>query len=583
MRRALESAVREQLDSPSGVRGLGVFGGTASPAVGAAVRSALEGIVKEAMESPSVRMRVESSITDQLTGLGYGMTVPAVRDAVATQLQDVVKDVLEAPGTRMTVEKAVDQELNGFGFGVGLTTPAIRAAVGRQLEESVRDAMRQPSTRATLVRALDSQLLGVVPGFTAPALSQAVARVLDEAVKDAVLTSDAQESIARAVRQQTARLGEAAQDPALAVMLRQQGIATVEDRRVESEPKPDVVATEGKYSNEFRGPDSFFSAHEVVIDSFESLTAEISALASKSPGMRFVWRGHQDAAWGLHSSLYRRLMIERGIKLPGEAGSRERQTFPDEDAMVRAEDAILAEAAEWRMSDQPGLELFARLQHQGGPSRLLDVTRSPFVAAWFAVEANPKTIDHDARLFALATTPPGGDSSSPGEPVLNEAMTGGRYPFWFLQDSSDRREADWGTGALRRVWVPPVYDPRIASQNAAFLLEGVPMFTKETLRLFKKPDRKRWGTADIAASMSIYARPVHPRKPLRPVKSNVAPLFTFRIKAAAKADIRSLLESAYGMTTATVYPDVQGLSKRLCSDFGWLAGMFPDPIEGKPT
>ncbi len=334
-----------------------------------------------------------------------------------------------------------------------------------------------------------------------------------------------------------------------------------------------VVVTEGEYSAEFEGPDSFFSAHEVVIDSFESLTTEISAMAAKNPGLRFVWRGHQDAGWGLHSSLYRRLMSERGIRLPGDALGGERQAFPDEDAMVRAEDAILAEAAEWRMSDRSGLELFARLQHQGGPSRLLDVTRSPFVATWFAVEASPDTNEKDARLFALATTAPGGDSSSSSEPVLNEVMTGQRYPFWFFQSVEDRRAADWGTGALRRVWVPPVYDPRIASQNAAFLLEGVPMFTQQTLRLFKNAENQRWRITDIAASMSIYARPVHPKKPLRRLKSNLAPLFTFRIKAAAKADIRALLESAYGMTTATVYPDVQGLSKRL-SGSEWLADVL---------
>ena len=428
----------------------------------------------------------------------------------------------------------------------------------------------------TVESAVDQHLSGFGLGITSPAVRDAVSRQLDNAVKDAVLTPDTQESIARAIGQQTARLGEAALDPALAVMLRNQGITSAEQRdtQPETDSKPEVVVTEGKYSQQFNGPDSFFSAHEVVIDSFESLTTEIAALAAKNPGLRFVWRGHQDAAWGLHSSLYRRLMTERGIKLPGEAGAGKHQKFPDEDAMVRAEDSILAEAAEWRMSDWPGLELFARLQHQGGPSRLLDVTRSPFIAAWFAVESHPNTDDHDARLFALATSAPGGSAASSSEPVLKEAMTGGRYPFWFFQDAKDRREADWGTGALRRVWVSPVYDPRISSQNAAFLLEGVPMFTRETLRLFKHSDRERWAITDIAASMSISARPVAPRTRVRPVKSNLAPLFTFRIKASSKSEIRSLLESAYGMTAATVYPDVQGLSKRLCFGSGWLGEPF---------
>ena len=96
------------------------------------------------------------------------------------------------------------------------------------------------------------------------------------------------------------------------------------------------------------------------------------------------------------------------------------------------------------------------------------------------------------------------------------------------------------------------------------------MFTRETLRLFKDENGKQWSIADIAASMSIYARPSHPHNRVRPNKAKLAPLFTFRIKAEAKNEIRALLESGYGMTTAIVYPDVQGLSTRLCSDSEWL-------------
>ena len=86
-------------------------------------------------------MRVENSIQDQLTGIGYGFTAPAVRDAVAAELQDVVKNALNSPRTRMTVESAVDQHLSGFGLGI--TSPAVGRAVAAELQES----SRTPSTR----------------------------------------------------------------------------------------------------------------------------------------------------------------------------------------------------------------------------------------------------------------------------------------------------------------------------------------------------------------------------------------------------------------------------------------------------
>ena len=39
--------------------------------------------------------------------------------------------------------------------------------------------------------------------------------------------------------------------------------------------------------------------------------------------------------------------------------------------------------------------------------------------------------------------------------------------------------------------------------------------------------------------------------------------FTFRIKAAAKAEIREHLESSYGLAPHTIYPDMYGLAEYL--------------------
>jgi hypothetical protein len=104
--------------------------------------------------------------------------------------------------------------------------------------------------------------------------------------------------------------------------------------------------------------------------------------------------------------------------------------------------------------------------------------------------------------------------------------------------------------------------------------------TRETLHQFKK-DKKRlekgqelhWSAADVAASMSIYARPTHPHTRPRPTNARLAPLFTFCIPAAAKGQIRDTLAHTYGYTTAMLYPDIQGISKRLRDRSDWLAEM----------
>lgn len=286
-----------------------------------------------------------------------------------------------------------------------------------------------------------------------------------------------------------------------------------------------------------------------------------------NPEMSFVWRGQQNANWGLHSSLYRHLLDHNGIACyPPGKGNPTHQTFPSEDAMLAAELAMLDEASAWRMSETPALELFARLQHHGGPTRLIDVTRNPLIAAWFAVESGHD--EADARLFALATGPA---ANVDAEQLIAEVLASSRYPFWTYESPRERARADWGTGARRRIWVPPAYDARIAAQNAAFLLEGVPLLTADTLRLFSTGTKgQHWKAADVAAAMSIHARPSDPHKRPRATKTNLAPLFTFRITAAAKDEIRQMLDRTYGYTTALLYPDIQCMSTRVRRHTDWL-------------
>ncbi|MFB6489497.1 FRG domain-containing protein [Xanthomonas perforans] len=319
------------------------------------------------------------------------------------------------------------------------------------------------------------------------------------------------------------------------------------------------------HSDAFDSPASYYAASEGHIDSFEKLNSVIATLIGKAGELPLVWRGAKNAEWGLQSSLYRRLSESNGVK-QGAAGRASEQPYPDEDQMVRAEREMLSLArGDWRFDAMSALETFARIQHAGGPTRLIDVTKNPYIAAWFAVEDDPKQNDNDARLFAIATKPVARDGSPPppDSVIQLDELGDSRMPFWHGFSSEMRQEYDWGTGARRRVWVPPSYDPRISAQNAAFIIDGVPIVSAKTASSFRIEKGRYWTKADLLASASIYAKFSSPTVKPRFSKRNFAPTFSFRITASAKKELRDVLEARFGYTRSYIYPDMAGLADHL--------------------
>lgn len=330
------------------------------------------------------------------------------------------------------------------------------------------------------------------------------------------------------------------------------------------QPEPEATA----YSSHMTSPADYFAKDEVVIESMSDLSNGIETLVDKTPDLQLVWRGARSAAWGIHSSLFRHLCQVNGVS-PPEEKPKKKQPYPNEDQMVRAEAEILSVArTDWRFDGMSALETFARIQHAGGHTRLLDVTKNPYIAAWFAVEADHATDEVDARIIAFATRP----VTLEGKPAISDPVVqldaewGDRTPAWHaLTDSTARQGADWGTGARRRLWIPPNYDPRILAQNAAFLLDGVPISTRGVNAYFRNSDNKYWSKADLLASASIFVKTAKPNlKPSYNAK-NLAPTFTFRITAKAKHLIRDFLETRFGFTKSYIYPDVTALAQHLNS------------------
>ncbi|GAA4188827.1 hypothetical protein GCM10022288_15680 [Gryllotalpicola kribbensis] len=342
--------------------------------------------------------------------------------------------------------------------------------------------------------------------------------------------------------------------------------APIANPRNYERPDPPKAA----YSEQLTSPGEYFraSGYEVEITSFAKLNSSIEVLIRNNPKLGLVWRGMRNAEWGVYSSLFRKLINDNGVRLPeqGRPMPRGEQPFPDENQMVVAEAEILRVAREeWRLDDLSALEIFARIQHAGGPTRLIDVTQNPYVAAWFAVEEHPETEDDDARLLAFATRPIAKDGDeAPDSLVRLDSDWADRVPLWHGLTGEGRPYGDWGTGTRRYVWFPPLYDPRISAQNAAFILDGVPITSEETAKFFPiKGTDEHWTRADLLAASSIYVRLANPKREARSHRSGLAPTFTFRITADAKHEIREVLEQRFGYTHASIYPDSAGLADRL--------------------
>lgn len=292
--------------------------------------------------------------------------------------------------------------------------------------------------------------------------------------------------------------------------------------------------------------DRLYGPWEVSIESWSHLQEEMNRLTSRYDNRVLVWRGARRAEWGVMSSLYRELVEALGRP-------------PKEDEMVSAERRILDLArSRWRFDHLPALEILAHLQHYGGPTRLLDVSFNPLIAAWFAVEQRSADDRADGRLFAFMTA---------GTDVRLGAYWYGRSPRWHQQEyrtDAGRLAHGWGSGTRRRLWRPPAFNERISAQNAAFLIDGVPLTDSE----LDGPrvalgTRSRWQLEELKKISSINFRLEAIREGDLP--SDLAPVFTFRLLASAKAEIRDQLERRHGFDVASVYSDMSGLASYLAT------------------
>ena len=198
------------------------------------------------------------------------------------------------------------------------------------------------------------------------------------------------------------------------------------------------------------------SPHVHRLDNWTDLKQRLSSF-----GPAWVFRGHAGASWPLATALERTESTDRAA---------------DEWRMIDhfRRRASLHLPPQLHLDDEDVFGWMALMQHYGAPTRLLDVTRSPYVAAFFALEEPTCGDEHDAAIWAVDT-----------RACAAQAVAMLREHWNTDQDEADRIVRQEHARLVRRLVAPPGccipavfavepwrFDPRQSAQQACFLCPG---------------------------------------------------------------------------------------------------------------
>ncbi len=243
-------------------------------------------------------------------------------------------------------------------------------------------------------------------------------------------------------------------------------------------------------------------------------------LITSHPYTNWAFRGERDERWPLYSSLSRYL---RNFGVSPQA-------WPHQEARILR---IFKRKAHQFLAQPPDpdddFQWLALMQHHGAPTRLIDFTWSPYVAAFFALE---RSLD-DGVVWAM--NPARIDSSRAPRHRQMDPRIKGNFPLYFLK------------GEHRFIWLgePLMMNRRLIAQSGTFAVPGV--LDRPIEEILSADDQE-----NVLAKLVLA-------KPVRDV--GMRELYRMNI------------------THATLFPDLDGLAKSLGYELEFHWGYNPRTME----
>ena len=169
-------------------------------------------------------------------------------------------------------------------------------------------------------------------------------------------------------------------------------------------------------------------------------------------GDNMLYRGLADSGWKAEASLHRRLRGGSNSALPKKE-------------FIQASEYLVGQAKQRGYARDPAgkwedLQLMGRLQHYGAATCLIDFTRNPLVALWFACQPSNQEDDNaEGKVIAV-------DSSSPA-----------KYQTVRLQDLGNSLGMFMEADNLWK-WRPENLDNRVIAQHSEFVF-GKPVVSAD--------------------------------------------------------------------------------------------------------
>ncbi len=235
----------------------------------------------------------------------------------------------------------------------------------------------------------------------------------------------------------------------------------------------------------------------------------------------WAFRGQGDEAWKLRSSLSRHV----------ESSDVCRDAWPLQEERIRR---IFERKAHLFMDDPPQdeLEWLALMQHHGAPTRLLDLTWSPFVAAFFALEG----ATGDAAVWAFNL------------PLMWQSAAR-RIKGVRVRDADPRIPENFEKFYLQNknafVWQgdPFRMPQRVVAQSGTFLVSGdLGLTVEEILEQYPRSPKARNAREDALLIQFVFD--------------------TERVRADAMASLYSM-----NITQSTLFPGLDGLARSMYYEF----------------